>query len=241
MNSDTIRISGQVRTIAHRGQSGLERENTAAAFVAAGNRSHWGIETDVHRTADGQFVIIHDDDTNRVTLCNLPVEETDFEVLRALTMKDKDGCVRRDLCIPTLAEYTRICKKYDKISVLELKNRFTPEDIARIVAIVREEGWLEKTVFISFDLQNLLDLRSMLPEQKLQYLVCDITDDLLNILKENRLDLDIGHWSLTEAFVQKVHQAGLEVNVWTVDDPGDGQRMIQMGVDYITSNILECE
>ena len=61
---DTIKIDkNNVKLIAHRGVSGIERENTAAAFVAAGNRSYYGIETDVHVTKDGKFVIIHDDDT----------------------------------------------------------------------------------------------------------------------------------------------------------------------------------
>ena len=50
---DTIKIKKKkVKMIAHRGLSGLERENTCSAFVAAGNRSYFGIETDVHRTAD---------------------------------------------------------------------------------------------------------------------------------------------------------------------------------------------
>lgn len=240
MHHDTIKINkAAVKMVAHRGASGLELENTAAAFVAAGNRSYWGIETDVHRTADGQFVVIHDDDTRRVTLCDLPVEGTDFELLRSLAMKDKDGCIRRDLCIPTLQEYIRICKKYEKFSVLELKNRFTPEDIARIVEIIREEGWLEKTVFISFDLDNMLDIRRMLPEQKAQYLVSRIDEDLLDILVRNRLDLDARYTALTEAFVRAAHAAGVEINVWTADDPVDGENLVQMGVDYITSNILE--
>ena len=42
-----------VKVIAHRGVSGLERENTCASFVAAGNRSYYGIETDIHKTMDG--------------------------------------------------------------------------------------------------------------------------------------------------------------------------------------------
>ena len=240
MHHDTIKINkASVRMVAHRGASGLELENTAAAFVAAGNRSYWGIETDVHRTADGRFVVIHDDDTRRVALCDLPVEDTDFELLRGLAMKDKDGCIRRDLCIPTLQEYIRICKKYEKFSVLELKNRFTPEDIARIVEIIREEGWLEKTVFISFDLDNMLDIRRMLPEQKAQYLVSRIEDDLLDILVRNRLDLDARYTALTEEFVRAAHAAGVEINVWTADDPVVGEKLVQMGVDYITSNILE--
>ena len=48
---------GNVLVIAHRGLSGIETENTNAAFVAAGNRSYYGIETDIHRTADGNLVI----------------------------------------------------------------------------------------------------------------------------------------------------------------------------------------
>lgn len=239
MRHDTIRLGSSAKMIAHRGLSGLELENTAAAFVAAGNRSYWGIETDVHRTLDGQFVVIHDDDTRRVSLCDLPVEETAFETLRSVMMKDKDGNVRRDLCIPTLEEYIRICKKYEKVSVLELKNRIQYEDIVRIVEIIRAEGWLEKTVFISFDLNNMLDIRSILPRQKAQYLVSKITHDLLPTLVNNHLDLDIRFSALTKEFVQEAHAAGVEINVWTVDEAEDGARMTEFGVDYITSNILE--
>ena len=58
---DTKKVSfSTVRMIAHRGVSGLERENTNAAFIAAGNRSYYGIETDLHRTRDGHFIIFHD-------------------------------------------------------------------------------------------------------------------------------------------------------------------------------------
>ena len=72
----TIRIpgNGHTRFIAHRGLSGRVRENTCAAFVAAGNRSYYGIETDIHRTGDGKFVLIHDSETVRVAGENLTVE-----------------------------------------------------------------------------------------------------------------------------------------------------------------------
>ena len=58
---NTIRFNHQIKIIAHRGVSGLERENTCAAFIAAGNRSYYGIETDVHVTKDGKFIVFHDD------------------------------------------------------------------------------------------------------------------------------------------------------------------------------------
>ncbi len=55
-----------VKTVAHRGVSKLERENTNAAFIAAGNRSYFGIETDMYRTSDNRFVLMHDGKTGRV-------------------------------------------------------------------------------------------------------------------------------------------------------------------------------
>ena len=82
---DTVKINkNNTALIAHRGLSGIECENTAAAFVAAGNRSYFGIETDVHKTADGKFIIIHDDNTGRVCAENLPVENSNYEDLRRL-------------------------------------------------------------------------------------------------------------------------------------------------------------
>ena len=105
---DTVKIEHpNTKLIAHRGASALERENTAAAFVAAGNRSYYGIETDVHRTADGKYILIHDDTTTRVTGdTTLTVEQTDFADLRSLTVMDMDGKKRGDLVLPTPEEYS---------------------------------------------------------------------------------------------------------------------------------------
>ena len=237
---DTIRIAHDgVLMIAHRGLSGLERENTAAAFVAAGNRSYYGVETDIHRTKDGQFIVIHDDDTRRVAGVDLNVEETDFDTLRALRLTDKAGNARGDLLLPSLEEYVLICKAYEKECVLELKNHFEPEDVSRIVEIIRAAGWLDHVIFISFDLPNMLCIRELLPQQRAQYLVDRFEDGLLDILKAHRLDLDIHHRAVTAENVRACHEAGVAVNVWTVDAPEDAARVMACGVDFITSNILE--
>ncbi len=75
---DTVKINkGNARLIAHRGLSGIEVENTASAFVAAGNRSYYGIETDIHKTGNGEFVVVHDADLMRVAGSDVAVEDTD--------------------------------------------------------------------------------------------------------------------------------------------------------------------
>jgi glycerophosphoryl diester phosphodiesterase len=53
------------------------------------------------------------------------------------------------------------------------------------------------------------------------------------------MDIDIQHGALTKERIDAMHQAGLEVNCWTVDDPARAEELAQWGVDYITSNILE--
>ena len=238
---DTLHLnSPKPKMIAHRGLSGLELENTNSAFVAAGNRSYFGIETDVHVTADGQFAIIHDDNTKRVGGDEMIVEKTTFETLRAIRLVDKDGQKgRRDLMIPSLAEYISICKKYDKEAVLELKNHMKPQQIYAIIDVIRECGWLEHTTFISFDLPNMICIRQRLPEQRVQYLISEYTDWLLETLVKEKLDLDIYYKAITAERVKELHDNGIEVNVWTVDTLEDAQRMTEYGVDYITSNIIE--
>ena len=226
--------------VAHRGLSGLEKENTNAAFVAAGNRSYYGIETDVHKTLDGKYVVFHDDTTGRVAVDNMEVEKTTFDCLRNLLLTDIDGKKgRTDIRIPTLQEYILICKKYEKVAVLELKNAFTQDEIYEIVGIIKELDYLENVIFISFCLDNLVFLRNKYPHQPAQYLVDDYTEELICILKENNLDLDIKYTALTEDNMKALHDADIKVNCWTCDDPVAGEQLALWGIEYITSNILE--
>jgi len=238
----TIKIdSGQVRFIAHRGLSGLEKENTCAAFVAAGNREGiFGIETDVHRTGDGKYLLFHDDDTQRVGLDRLALEESTFETLRGLRLADLDGVRgRADLMMPTPEEYLGICKRYQKTCVFEFKNPMPAGDIRRLADLFREADYLEHTIFISFQLENLVALREYCPDVQAQYLLRRWTDGALEQLKKYRLDLDIDWRALTKEVAEEVHKAGLLVNCWTVNTAEDAQKMMDMGVDFITTNILE--
>lgn len=247
---NTIKLSSENKPlmIAHRGCSGLERENTAAAFVAAGNRSYWGIETDVHKTLDGKYVIFHDNTTLRLADEDLEVERTSFDTLRALKLKNKytDEKDRADLVIPTLSEYIAICKHYEKIAVLELKNEFTESEIGEICDIIADLDYLNNTTFISFCYQNLVYLRRKHPAQSAQFLLGSskkpnygIPENWLEMLLAGPFDLDIMHSALTPEIANACHQNGIKINTWTVNTPEDAARVIELGVDQITTNILE--
>ena len=238
---NTIKInSGATKMVAHRGVSGLELENTCAAFVAAGNRSYWGVETDVHVTADGKFIIIHDDETGRVCAENMPVEQTDYDTLRNLQLRQKDGMERTDLRLPSLEEYLSICKYYGKVCVLELKNPMEEEAVRGIIEVCKNVYCLDQMIFISFSFQNMLYIRKHAPNAQAQYLLAqEITDAHIQALVENHLDLDVHYLALSKELLDKLHANGITVNCWTVDDPEIAERLVAWGVDQITSNILE--
>lgn len=241
---DTIKIEGKkVSMIAHRGLSGIERENTNAAFIAAGNRSYFGIETDVHRTADGHYVIIHDETTKRVSndTIHLNVEEAEYEEIQKVVLPDLDGSThRQDLHLPLLRDYIKICKKYEKKCVLEFKNKFEPEYIQEVIDIIKEEAYLEHVIFISFVVENCISVRELLPEQPIQWLIGEpVTEEMKNILYQYHFALDVIYDVLTKELIDELHSHQIAVNCWTCNDKADAEKLIEMGVDFITTNILE--
>ena len=233
------------KMIAHRGLSGIEMENTTAAFVAAGNRSYFGIETDVHVTADGKFVITHDDTTGRISDVNIVVEQNTLEELQKIKLYDKglyneeSDKYRTDLYMPTLREYISICKKYGKVAVLELKNRMTFDSLMGIVEEIRSLKYLENVIFISFSYDNLTDIRRIEPTQRVQFLTGAMKQETIDRMIEEKIDLDIYQEALTKELIDFFHEKGREVNCWTVDSPESAEKYISWGVDYITTNILE--
>ncbi len=238
---DTIKFEkNKTLVIAHRGLSGLETENTNAAFVAAGNRSYYGIETDVHKTADGKLVVIHDNDLKRVAGVDVEVESTNLADLQDVVLFDKDGGKgREDLRLPTPENYIGICKKYNKHCVLELKSHFTKDEIANLIEIIKSYKYLDRVTFISFDYDNLIKVREILPNQSAQFLFSEITEKIIRRLIDDKIDVDVHHKALNKNVIDLLYSRGLKVNCWTVDDKSRAEELAHWGVDYITSNILE--
>ena len=184
---------GATRVIAHRGLSALEVENTEAAFVAAGEGSYFGIEGDVRKTADGKFVMSHDETLLRLSGINIPVETSALDELLEVPLLDKDGglCGEARLC--ELGTYISICKTYKKEAILELKSAFSEEEIASIIEIIRSYDYIDGVTFISFRYENLEHVRRLLPEQSVQLLCSKISEEIVDRLVHERIDLAISH------------------------------------------------
>ncbi len=242
---NTVKInSNDVKMIAHRGLSGLERENTCAAFIAAGKRSYFGIETDVRIAKDSKFVIIHDETTKRVSLgkYDINVEKNDYSAIKNIILPDLDGTTgSKDLRIPLLNEYIEICRKYNKICVLELKNHLKKRHLDKMIKEIYKTGYINNVIFISFDYKNCINIRKILPNSKIQWLIGkkEVTDKIIKKLQKYKLDIDIYYKQLNEENISLLHSKGIKVNCWTCDDKTDAEKLVSYGVDFITTNILE--
>ena len=237
---DTIKLKGKTLMIAHRGACGSEQENTLPAFVAACNRSYFGAECDVRATKDGKFVIYHDGDTSRICDKTLKIEESCFSEIRALRLK-RFGRENFDetLKIPTLEEYLSVLSRYGKTAVIELKKPLSSKQIREIIGVCKAHYSLDKIIFISFELEYLLTVRESAPAQKVQLLTVIYNQEIRELLIEYRVDADLIFTLITKERVSDLHRHGIAVNCWTCDDATAAQRLVDCGVDFITSNILE--
>ena len=226
-----------VQFIAHRGLSGKETENTAASFVAAGNRSYYGIETDIHRTLDGKFAVFHDDNLKRVAGVDIEIEKVNYSDIKDIPLNFKEN--RSDLRIPLLEDYISICKKYGKKAVLELKNPFDECDIKAVLKIIGNMNFSANMIFISFAKENLISLRKFSPNADIQLLTHKFGENVFELMLKYGFDLDIKHTEATKELIKKIHKAGRKINCWTCDDIKRAQELSSWGVDFITTNILE--
>ena len=247
MNTIKFNNSG-ARMVAHRGVSGIETENTCAAFVAAGNRSYYGIETDVRVTKDKKFILCHDDTLARTAGVDIGVEENNFDELRKITLFDKDDTKgRADLRLASLEEYISICKKYEKHCFLEIKGSkereiWEKDDVYRLVDLIDGMGYLKNVTFIAFGFENLAFVKEKNPSLDCMFLCTNELDARFDDMKRLRIGADMGDWwrfNHSDDAIKMLHGEGLEINCWTIDDPERAEKYSSWGVDYITTNILE--
>ena len=244
---DTIKIDRKnAEIIAHRGICGLETENTAASFIAAANRNYYAIETDVQVTKDGEFVLLHDYTTGRLADVDLSIKDTDYSVLSQVCLKEylygTDNVfskTRNDLRIPTLSEYIDICKKYEKKCMVELKGTFDPRDVERLLKLIEDKGYMSEVIFTAWDTEALKQIRKALPENEIVWNVKDLDEEIIKTMKDYSFEISLRADKVNKDIIDLIHLNGRKISVWYAYTKEEAEKMIDMGVDYLVSNILE--
>ena len=239
---DTIKILNKYQTkfIAHRGLSGLEKENTMCAFVSAGARSYFGSECDIHKTLDNKYVISHDENIKRISGIDKSINASNYEEIKNIELIDNfDNTKKSYLTIPLFEDFLDCQIKYNKYCIIELKDEFLDDEINTILNYINIRNYKDKCIIISFSLSNLVKTRQIDRTIKMQYLTEVYSKSILDTCIKYNMGLDIYHQLVTKQLIDDFHKYSLEVNAWTVNDEEVAIKLIEYGIDFITTNILE--
>jgi len=232
--------------IGHRGAAGEAPENTLAAFDLALRQGADGIEFDVHLSADGVPVAIHDVRLERTTSGSGLVGRQTAGALRRLDAGSwfnqrfpaRARARYTGLKIPLLVEVLAWVRQRKCLAFLEIKRgRLTlyPRIEERVLEEIERSGARPYVTVISFHrptLRRLRRLDSRIP------LGIDFTRPLLAIRRARALRATsvLPHWAFaSKRFVARAHQAGLRVLVWDADQPQEIRRALADGVDGVVT------
>ena len=235
--------TGSVRMTAHRGYSAAAPENTLPAFRLAGESGFWGAECDIARTADGEWILMHDDTVDRMTDGTGRVTDLTFAQIRALTVDAGNNVDRYPgTVVPTLTEYLDVCAQYALHPVIEIKGSASVDDMAELAALLSAREEKARFTVISFSQALSARFKALMPSAPVYLLIGGDTraafDDAIRFCLENGLDgLDFACVWDRDA-VRAVRSAGLKTMVWTVDDLKTAETYYKMGVRDLTTNRL---
>ena len=217
--------------IGHRGAKGYFAENTLESIQKALNFGVDAIEIDVHRCKTGELVVIHDFTLDRTTNGSGEVAKKSLSEIKGLNVEDEFG-------IPLLTEVLDFIEGKCTINI-ELKGLNTATATAKIIKkYIAEKNWTYKDFIVSsFQKNELFQMRKLDKNVALGILSkASVTEaiELGKILKASAIHPSLG--IITRDNVKASHKAGFNVNVWTVNEPEDIQRMREFGVDGIISD-----
>lgn len=233
--------------LAHRGWSAVAPENTMRAFeraVALGV----GFELDVHLSADGEVVVLHDDTLDRTTAGAGPVEAATAETLRGLEAGAWFGAEFAGEPVPTLGA---VLDRFGGEVLVDIELKTTDRKAAlaeAVVEAVRRRGLVDRVMVSSFDPYLLGEVRRVEPAIARGLLVSDFESSdlawherraLANLLLTGVAQPDLVMPSaelLTEGWLAWLRAQGYRVMVWTVDDPAALRRWVEAGVDGVITN-----
>jgi len=218
--------------IGHKGASAIAPENTLKAFKKAIELKADMVEFDIHKTKDGEIVIIHDSDTLSTTGIQGLIKDMIMEEIKKLDAGEGEK-------IPTLLELIKVAK--EKVGLqIEIKSSGL---LGKLIKLLKEENLVNTSIVSSFAFGELVKLKNLEPKMKLGLLLptelVRVRQIKRNILRaaDKKFYAIHPHYNITDKkIVDFAHDNDLNVNVWTVNDKDNMERLIEIGVDGIITD-----
>lgn len=221
----------QILNIGHRGAKGHLSENTLESFQKAIDIGVNGIELDVHLSADGHIIVIHDETIDRTTNGQGRVKEMSLAVLQTYE-------IDYQFRIATLAEVFDLVDRKVLINI-ELKVYETAQPVVDLIEkYVLEKGWQYTDFLISsFDWVALETVRSLHAEIPIGVLTSTDLDLAIAFSKVIQAETIHPYFHLlTQQNVAYMQSKNLRVFSWTINELEDLERVKSFGVDGIITD-----
>ena len=227
--------------VAHRGASGNFPENTRLAFLKAIEAQADMIELDCQLSRDGHIVVFHDERLKRTAGVGGTVKSKSLEQLKQLDVgkwKKKsfkgEPVLTLEESLAIIAGKADLCldiKHYDSQPGIEIKLLF----------ILSHYDYLDQTIFSSFNYPCLERVREFAPEARIGLIYGrGIKEDPFAAAEKlGARSIHVQKEVATRPFLDKAWEGGLDVHVWTVNNPSDMERFAAMGVQGIVSDYPE--
>ena len=234
-------MSGKSSVFAHRGARRVAPENTLPAFEQALAMGVAGIEFDVHRSADGRLVVIHDFAVDKTTNGRGLVSEMRSAELRKLDAGSHFDAAFAGVQIPFLEEVLDLvgdrCRLNIEIKSMDPYANDASDDVA---AVIRERNLYDQVIVSSFNPVTLIKMRHLDPAIALGMLYDDSMPAFLRTVWAGPPicpEAQHPHYALIDAgFMAWARALPAAVNTWTVNDVTEARRLAALGVDVIMTD-----
>ncbi|MEU3790652.1 glycerophosphodiester phosphodiesterase [Streptomyces fructofermentans] len=216
-----------VTAVAHRGDPYRVRENTVASVRSALQRGADAVEIDVRLTRDGVPVLLHDGTLERLWGHERPLRSLSWDEVRGLTSGG----------VPTLEETLRTVD--DGRFMVDLPGPPDPRSVRRIVGAVHDLGARER-VYYCAGAEAMLAVRAADPAAEIALTWTSLAPPragLLEAVRPRWLNYRFG--LVGRELVDRVHRGGHLVSAWTPDTRRSMRRLLDAGVDSITTNRVD--
>lgn len=231
----------------HRGAAGLAPENTLAAFRKALALGVDAVEMDLHISRDGEVVVIHDETLDRTTDGVGSIADLTLEEIRRRDAGKKFAPAFLGERVPTLREVIDLTKASGNARVrLDLEIKFgkgqeaQPEDFEeRVLDVLRQAGIVQRVSIISFHHPSLIKMRALEPTIQTGLLEGgqQPPQDPVGLVRRHQANYYSPRFrQLTATVVTALHQAGIPIVPWTVNEEGEMRRLMSLGIGALAGD-----
>ena len=222
-------LDSEFQGFVHRGDTSIFLENTIEAFQSAVSLGYQYLETDLRETSDGKIITFHDPNLKRITGANITISETKFSDIRMRRLPSRE-------IIPTIDE---LLEEFpDSFFNMDLKVNQIEE---KVLKKINSHNALERVCLGSFNSKTIKKINSLEPKILTSMGISQVI--MYKFFQKKNISKLIQiptRWNgikvITKKFIDRLHNDGLKVHVWTVNKETEMQSLIDLGVDGIMTD-----